>query len=368
MEGTRNQSVWSKIADPAWRDDLLSKLDKIPDFHTLANRSRSDGPVVRRALVPRMAAQARAILDEYDWEELRAARHYYNTQHLLAFWKHLHSLIVAAVENKFVSPELPLVRIAGESTEDRLIVNHYSMTDLVDGVFYRNADKGFDYSRRKPGPGNEGFRGTREEAFVSMEGRLSWVAYLAIDSYTQIYNAFIAGQYHRQTEIWKQYLVHVFLDNFLYFPDGTDSGCSRFDLVFFTNNEKELLVYLRSRFDKGNRLTITDVADFLERQSLYHLKLSQLITLEENDIRGVHKKLLYYDEDSGIVRMQYPEELIEQSRKVIRDRLNLKELGCPFGRAKGAEHNALLEVYRYFDLLFAAVLGRSWEFRYLFQG
>jgi len=367
MDGARKESVWSKVADTAWQDCLLSKLDKIPEFQTLANRSRSDALGVRHELVPRMAARAREIIDEYDWEELRAARHYYNTQHLLAYWRRLHSLIATVVENKLVPPELPLFRIAEESTESRIVINHYRMDDLVEGVFYRNTGQGSDYSRRKQEPGDESFRGTRNEAFVSMEGRMCYVAYLAISSYTQIYNAFIAGQHQHQTKVWKQYLVHVFLDSFLYFPDGSDSGSSRFDLVFFTNNEKELLVYLRNRFETGNRLTITDVADFLERQSVYHLKLSQSITLEENDIRGVKKNLLYYDEDSGIVRMQYPEELIEQSRKVIRDRLNLKELGCPFGRAKGAEQNALLEVYRYFDLLFTSVLRRSWEFPFLFK-
>jgi hypothetical protein len=90
--------------------------------------------------------------------------------------------------------------------------------------------------------------------------------------------------------------------------------------------------------------------------------------LEESEALNHCRDLLIYDEQQGIVRLngltdevrqQLREEKIEPYQIVRFD-------GCPFAKSKGVDHNALLEVYEFFDRLMLHLLNFSPEFGNLF--
>lgn len=88
--------------------------------------------------------------------------------------------------------------------------------------------------------------------------------------------------------------------------------------------------------------------------------------MEENEILNTRKDLLRYDTATQVVRLgDIPAQPLAEAQQLYRE-LRTTSLGCPFGRSKGRNTDALAEVYGYYDRLFVQVLELAWEFDCLF--
>jgi hypothetical protein len=128
------------------------------------------------------------------------------------------------------------------------------------------------------------------------------------------------------------------------------------------------MAYIEYHHNAGNLLVISDVRDFLSRQTVHALKFSLKIQLPEAQVLNEHKELLAYNPGTDIVELQnIPQDMLESARAQIHEHGLIQTGGCPFAQAKGLNGNALVEVYDYFNTLFIAVLSSSWEFNALFS-
>jgi hypothetical protein len=168
--------------------------------------------------------------------------------------------------------------------------------------------------------------------------------------------------------VWHAYKIHQFLDYFLYIgPNGDNCGAT-FEGIFFNSNISELTLFLEHHFAEQRCLSLLEVDQFLHRQRNHYLTRAISISLEESEALNHRRDLLIYDERQGIVilngltdeiRQKLREEKIEPYQMARFD-------GCPFAKSKGVDHNALLEVYEFFDRLMLHLLNLSPEFSNLF--
>lgn len=91
-EGSRPENESRHVESSEWRKEFFGKVLSVEGFdrfvdHTL-NRTAPSAD-----LVSALKASAHAVCGNYSWDELRAARHFYNTRQLIAFWKHYIGLI-----------------------------------------------------------------------------------------------------------------------------------------------------------------------------------------------------------------------------------------------------------------------------------
>lgn len=177
-----------------------------------------------------------------------------------------------------------------------------------------------------------------------------------------LYRYYLNQEQQPASEIWECYVIHVFLDEFLYYQRCDYARRSKFEFIFFSNNLRGLVLWLRSAAESGRCVTISDTEAFLARQTKYYLALSQRITLEENEILNTRKDLLRYDAATQVVRLGHiPAQPLAEAQQLYRE-LQTTSLGCPFGRSKGRNTNTLAEIYGYYDRLFVQILELAWEF------
>lgn len=86
-------------------------------------------------LVSALKASARTVCGHYSWDELRAARHFYNTRQLIAFWKHYIGLIDSGTANGVGSTHLPLLSVSVDQRNRQLILSYVPCEQLGYGTF-----------------------------------------------------------------------------------------------------------------------------------------------------------------------------------------------------------------------------------------
>lgn len=362
---------WERAGSPEWRTEFLRVIAGLKDFERLVEYSINPAKTISPDTVSELKTLATGILAAYPRDDLRAARLFYNTHQLIAFWRYYCELIEQSIEVESHTEKLPLISIALDPVRQQIKLTSVNREHFQGGVFVKTRHDplhpDFKYAASDTPPAfDDGAHG--DQAILdSLQGRLTLATQIVFRSSVILYRQFLLREKKASSDIWDAYRIHVFLDNFLYQPENGHTRISKFELIFFANNLRELLIWLDYARQNNIRITHADVEAFLARQTKYYLALSQNITLEENEILNSRKELLQYDETSGVVRLQnVPEELLAEPRKLYQE-LGMSSLGCPFGRTKGAKFNALLEIYRYYDRLFAQILKISWEYTRLYD-
>ncbi|MBI5039686.1 MAG: hypothetical protein HZB57_00250, partial [Gammaproteobacteria bacterium] len=317
-----------------------------------------------------LRARANEILSKHPREELRAARLRYNTQQLLAFWGHYYKLTELCMSGSTENESLPLPLMSMDPIKQQIKLHAAARRPFTDGVFIKtNQDPHrptFKQIALQNDPASSSSAPSTDEILDSLQGRLTLATQLAFKTSVVLYRQFLAQEQQAASDTWDSFRIHVFLDHFLYQPQQGHTRTSRFELIFFANNLRELVIWLSHALKSNRHITTADAADFLAHQTKFYLGLSQRISLEENEILNLRKDLLHYDETIGVVRLgEIPPELFAEPRKLYQE-LEMSSLGCPFGRSKGIQHNALFEIYRYYDHLFLKIMEDSWEFPRLF--
>lgn len=357
------------VSSDEYRKILLEKICNIAGFECLVNYSRDPRGIGACDITPGMIAAAKAIIASSSRAELRVARQHFNTVHLLAFWKRYGELIDKGVAAGALPSKSPLFTTGSGGSGWNL--NLVGIPDeYFDSGLYRAASDGKSDFKYVPMQRQKAKRTCtiRADIFQSLHGRLAYVLHLVRRSATRAYNEFLLEERAAGSSIWEAYQAHIFLDVFLYDPDHPGFGQSKFDAIFFASNFGDLIFFLRESMNLKKPLRIPAITEFLKRQTKYNLRLSQEISLEDNHARNHHRQLLRYDHERGFVHMdEMPAYMAEEYHRLFRENLMLDDLGCPFGRTKGVHKNALVEVYDYFDKLFLHSIGRSWEFRALFD-
>lgn len=358
-----------RIQEAEWRARLLQEIDALDGYDQIIGHTLTHSAPPPPDILTRLSQRASIILGKFPKEDLRVARHFYNTRQLIAFWKHYCELIDNCVNGGTETEPLPLVSISLDPTNKKITLQPVPKHLLTAGRFIRTNEDALHPTFRFIAPGKEtphpDALTRRQDALDSLEGRLTYAVQTAFQSSSILYKLFLHMERRSESEIWDYYKIHIFLDCFLYQQQKGHTRTSKFELIFFSNNLRELMIWLASAAKKDTHASDTDVDAFLERQTKYYLALSQRITLEENEILNTHKELLRYDSDSGTVVLgSAPDELLAESRNLY-ECLGISSIGCPFGRTKGINGNALLEIYTYYDRLFARITKSSWEFKWL---
>lgn len=310
------------------------------------------------------------LLTHYPKEDMRAARLYYNTEQLIAFWKYYHALIDNSISKGLISKRLPLLSATSDPANRQITLKAIKTSQLEGGLFIQLTQTPRPTFEKKELDDMHAIQGgalNKKDVLDSLHGRLSQVMQLAYKACPILYSLFLAQERQSDSKIWEAYKIHTFLDTFMYLSSKTGPRTSRFELIFFANNLRELVVFLTAALASGKHLSIRQTTEFLDNQTKYYLGLSQRITLEENEILNTHKEFLHYDETRNIVRLEnIPTQTLESSSILFQD-LSITSLGCPFGRTKGVKQNAITEIYEFFNQLLIRALEASWEFEYLYK-
>jgi hypothetical protein len=296
-----------------------------------------------------------------------AGRHYYNTKQLVDFWKFYQELVESGITRNVVTRDFPV--LLAELRNSALFLSGLGVNQFAQGYVYRDGNNPQGFQRMNIANGDAVMNmNSPEEIWNSLVGKMFLMLQAIVSSGKLLYTHFLNEQWRIQSEIWDYYKIHIFLDTFMYIKDGIPRAHSGFDFVFFNSNYFELKEFLRDRLISGIRLTIPEVDQFLKRQRVHNLRLSQHISLVEADVLNKHKELLRYDQLSGIVQLQeIPSSILSASQNKVHHELGFVKVdGCPFARTKGVRGNALVEVYEYFDDLFLALLEHAWEFQTLY--
>lgn len=358
---------WERVGSAQWRANLLREIDALDGFNQLIDHAINPAIEPAPEIIAHLKQCACALLSRHSREELRAARLHYNTQQLIAFWEHYCKLTELSMTGSTENESLPLPAIVLDPIKKQLQLRAITKQELTNGLFIRaNQDpihplfKQVDFDHTSP-PASD------QALLDSLQGRFTLAARKVFNSSVALYRHYLTQEQRAASDIWNSYKIHVFLDNFLYQPQQDRARTSRFELIFFANNLRELMIWLDMSLKNRQQITIAGVKEFLARQTKYYLALSQRISLEENEILNMRKDLLYYDDVLGVVRLkEIPSELLSEPKKLFNE-LEMTSLGCPFGRTKGVQHNALVEIYHYCDNLFVRIMEASWEFPRLFR-
>lgn len=336
-------------------------------FDELLEHSRDR---LREQLTAKLSNHATQMLSAYSKEELHAARLYYNTRHLVGYWRYYRQCVDDAILNGRIPASFPLITADSDTISRRITLSKFNARKLFDGIFIPTSRgqgrSSFVRSEMTLGQ----LQDLNPDARVvldSLDGRLSLVVKHFRETSAILYRLFLSDERRKGSELWDAYRIHLFLDTFMYRCDNGYVRSSRFDFIFFANNRLELMIWLEACLQNGESLSLKKAEQFLTRQTRYYLGLSQTIRLDENEVLNRHKELLYYDPVQRITRLRTVDlEILEACRAAIKD-LGTNSQGCPFARVKGAKTNALTEVYQYLDRLFLFVLGNSWEFKRLMR-
>lgn len=350
-----------------FRKTLLHKVTSIEGFECIVNNSSQPRGIGACDIGPSVIAAAKNIISSLPMAELRVARQHFNSAHLLAFWEQYNELLKKGIAGGAISKQFPLFTVEPDRVCRTLHLQKISPEFLCSG-FFRGTHAESNSFRYIPMPTHKARQAyvDKEDVLRSLHGRLAHVLYLARQTLTFVYYKFLSEERLAESAVWEAYQLHVFFDAFLYDPDNPGFGQSPFDMIFFVSNLSELILYLREAINLKLLLDISNLIDFLKKQTKFNLRLSQEISLEDNHVRNWHREFLQYDPELGVVRMKdTPVQLLDEARQLFRETLQIDDLGCPFGRVKGVQKNALVEIYNYFDGLFLHAIERSWEFKVL---
>lgn len=366
---TDRVALQTRVSGPAWRSEFLTRIEAIPDFLTLVDRSRERNFSARSEMAPAMADHAQRVIRQYSLHELRVARQFYNAQHLLAFWRRYNEIISTGIARGILSRRFPLLSVKVDAANRSLTLDSLKLEQATAGIFRRldaSLPPRFEWTDCDAGDRALAERLSEQDVLDSLHGRLAWILQQARTAGSILYTQFLGHEREAGSDQWAWYKIHVFLDNFLYNADGGSRGLSRFEFVFFSSNKEELMVWLAWELRQGSRLGIPRVRSFLARQTKFNMALSQRISLAENEVRNSRRDLLAYDPSSEIVKLAIPPgDILENAERHFRE-MDVRSLGCPFGREKGVARNALAEIYEYFNQLFVRAIEGSWEFQRLF--
>lgn len=366
MTGLRAQ-----VSSKQWRSSFLAQIESIPGFLSLVEKSREQDVSARYAMIATLDDPAQWVIRQYSLHELRVARHFYNTEHLLAFWRHYHAILDAGISKGLLPRRFPLPSVKIDADTRRLTLEGMNLDDITGALFLyhqRDAARPATFARLELKARARLEQLSEQQMLDSLRGRLAWVAKQVRAAASLLYTQFLWQERHAGSELWDWYKIHVFLDHFLYYAHAGDRRLSRFDLVFFSNNKEELAVWLEWELGQRAKLGIRQVRAFLDRQTRYNARVSQQVSLAENDIRNSRRGLLAYDPCSGVVKLSTGPGDILADAEAYFQALDIRSLGCPFGREKGIAGNALVELYEYQNGLFARAIEASWEFQRLFGG
>lgn len=363
-------SMLERIRSPEWRAHFICEISAIHGFDDILQHSRNPQFEMQPDLFKQVYAQAIQILACYPKEELRTARQHYNTQQLLAFWRHYDDLINRGISKGLISKRFPLLTARFDPVNNRVVLDGIKISQMKGGVYIKDSNSEATFSRREIDQRrvNLEYAPFTNDVLDSLEGRLTFLVHLVRQSSSILYAKFLLSESQAASDVWDAYRIHVFLDNFMYRDIETGLvGSSKFDFIFAPSNCRELIVWFKAALISGKHITIGQVREFLGKQTKYYARLSQRITLAENEVLNTHKEFLFYDESEGVVRMgSIPQEVFDPANDRYMD-LAITSMGCPFGRVIGARDNALFEIFQYFNNLFIRVLEESWEFGCLFR-
>lgn len=355
----------SQVSSEVYRKQLLSHILHIDGFERLIDDSRNPAWPASVKFSANAIASAKRLIGAFPMNELRLARQHYNSLHLLAFWRYYNSIVKDGIAAGILTERFPLFAVSHDPVRQQMSLQPVAEAGLGTGSY--RAIPGDRLSFEFIPDSDYGARAAtlqQADVLLSLHGRLAYLFTLAQRTFTATYNQFLIQERSAKSVLWEAYQIHIFFNLFLYKPDEPGFGQSKFDHIFFGSNLNELIIFLRHAMESGIAVDLEHVQSFLKRQTKYYLRLSQLISLEDNDLLNRHKEYLRYDEKQGVVRMaDAPVDLTEPVRQLFRKTLQLENLGCPFGRIRGLETNALMEIYDYFDNLFVRVLENAWEFK-----
>lgn len=357
--------AYTHVYSDEYRKTLLHKVTSIEGFECLVENSRYRG-IGGCEIGSSVIAAAKHIISSSPMAELRVARQHFNTAHLLAFWEQYNELLKKGIANGAISEQFPLFTVKPDLVYRTLHMQKISPEFLYSG-FFRAAHEinGFRYIPMAIHKARLAYV-DKTDVLQSLHGRLAHVLFLARQTLTFTYDKFLLDEKLAESAVWEAYQLHVFFDAFLYDPDHPGFGQSTFDKIFFVSNLTELILFLRESIKSKWLLDTSHVNDFLKKQTKFNLRLSQEISLEDNHVRNWHQEFMQYDPELGVAHMNgMPVQLLEDARHLLRETLRLEDIGCPFGRAKGVQRNALVEIYNYFDRLFLHVIEHCWEFKVL---
>lgn len=308
---------WERISGVAWRSTFLHAIESLHSFEELVTLSRSPNLQHQAELASKIGPAAAKLLAQYSSDDLRIARLSYNSQQLVAFWRHYHTFIHSNIQSGRLAKRFPLLSATTDPSNDRIVLEAINIVQIEGGLFTQltgTPHPSFEFTKCDGIHFAQSRELSRKDVIDSLHGRLTNTIRLACSALPLLYTHFIAQERTLNSAIWEAYKIHIFLDTFMYRESEGGDRTSRFELIFFANNLQELIIFLEAAAAAGKRLSTKMAKDFLKSQTQYYLALSQRISLEENEILNSHKELLNYDEARNIVRLsKVPAELLEES-------------------------------------------------------
>jgi hypothetical protein len=361
------------VRSDAWRERFLEKLSLLEEYESFLVQNG----VIRSANVSGLPLSLRSkagqLVESYSRYELVAAKQYYNSDHLIHFWRWFVENLDMLTSAGAISRDFPVFKVRINWEILKYSVTRIPIQQFEHSLFYKISDQPLKYaSVPRASSGRSDHTGSIVDMasieFESLKGKLIVLRGQVFEILKTLYYVFLEFNRRSKSVVWNTYKIHQFLDYFLYIgPNGDNCGAA-FEGIFFNSNISELTLFLEHHFAERRCLSLLEVDQYLQRQRRYYLTRAVSASLEESEALNHCRDLLIYDEQQGIVRLngltdevrqQLREEKIEPYQIVRFD-------GCPFAKSKGVDHNALLEVYEFFDRLMLHLLNFSPEFGNLF--
>jgi len=324
--------------------------------------STSDKAVLASMVTP-IRRSAEEITARYEREELVRARHFYNSTHLVAFWRWHCGWVETHLPYDASSPDFPVFALESGVTPGEIRLKLIDPAVFEQFFFWKVSDHPPAYKLCRLADKDchvAEWSIHKSDDVEQLLGRLTLLSSKWKEYVTLLYNRFLSLQCLTDSSTWNDYKIHLFLDLFLYPElDAQNLGAS-FDNIFFSNNLIELGVYLRYCLEAENHITADDVSAFLERQRKYYIQLAMIIDHEQNAFLNNFRHLMYYEPERGVVVMP---ELSDDLRDSLHQKLMIeagvvKADGCPFAKSKGVSENAVLEHFTWFDTLMLTLVRR----------
>lgn len=359
----------AQVRDTVWKNTFLQEIEGLTGFKELAEQSRGNRRTEHcQNDWDEIKQPALEILARYPKRTLIEARHHYNTTHLVEFWKGYCTTIQEYIAKGIISGSFPVFLVHERGTQQNFDIEALSPA-YFDHFEYRTLRKLppaclYKYNAELRERKRSWQKLKENEDLERFICKLRLLEDIYSKTTTYFYNRFINKVQLESLSTWGDYRIHLFLDHFLYLSKDGQTCDAPFEKIFFSSNLSELSTYLRHVFARKRRPPLEKIDEFLGRQRRYYIELAMTLDIVEVTYINNSRHLMHYDRDKRIVVMPPMESgirtVIEQD--LIQAAGVIKMSGCPFAKSKGMAENAVLEVFRHFDLLMLELVRHWYSF------